>query len=90
MEENLNNNDEELFYENVENESNEEFENNSIENENIEETTTANTVVPDNSVIDNLQQIHTDLGVLISFICVGFVIVLCHYAYKFFNMFFVI
>lgn len=36
----------------------------------------------------DLQQIHTDLQVICSFIVVFLIIILCHYVYKFFNIFF--
>ena len=81
----------------MDSENNESFNNSSISgdssnieaNNMVEENTTASTVY-ENTVVDNLQLIHEDLGVLTSFIIFFVLVLLCHYAYKFFNMFFVI
>ena len=67
------------------------MEENYVENsENFTEENTTSTIVVDNSINDNLQFIHNDLGILTSFIVFFVIILLCHYAYKFFNMFFII
>ena len=81
----------------MDSENNESFNNSSIsgdssyieENNLVEENTTCFTVY-ENTVVDNLQLIHDDLGVMTSFIIFFVLVLLCHYAYKFFNMFFVI
>lgn len=60
---------------------------NSTNNENIVENQTTEVVVSlDES--QQLQQIHEDLGFVCSFIIFFVIVVLCKYAYKFFDMFF--
>ena len=63
--------------------------NETSENTVVEENTTT-TIIYDNSVVENLQTIHNDLGALTSFIIFFVIVLICHYVYKFFNMFFVI
>ncbi len=77
---------------------NEENNTNSIDSINNTENTTENTFSNEvtNSYIEQqenvitLQEIHNDLGIITSFIIFFVLVVLLKYAYKFFNMFFVI
>ena len=76
------------------NNQNEEFQNiestnsnsNNTTNENITNTTTEVVVSLDES--QQLQQIHEDLGFICSFIIFFVIVLLCKYAYKYFDMFF--
>lgn len=77
---------------------NEENNTNSINSINNTENTTQNTFSNEvtNSYTEQqenvitLQEIHNDLGIITSFIIFFVLVVLLKYAYKFFNMFFVI
>lgn len=77
---------------------NEENNTNSINSINNTENTTENTFSNEvtNSYTEQqenvitLQEIHNDLGIITSFIIFFVLVVLLKYAYKFFNMFFVI
>ena len=76
------------------NNQNEEFQNiestnsnsNNTTNENITNTTTEVVVSLDES--QQLQQIHEDLGFICSCIIFFVIVLLCKYAYKYFDMFF--
>lgn len=56
------------------------------ENEVIENKTTESLVVEDVTISNQLEQIHTDLGIILSFIVFFVLVVLLKYAYKFFDM----
>lgn len=61
---------------------------NSTENTFSNEVTNSYTEQQENVI--TLQEIHNDLGIITSFIVFFVLVVLLKYAYKFFNMFFVI
>lgn len=71
-----------------------ENENNLEENIVVENTTTEenevyeNVVIEDTNEITTLDTIHNDLSFIISFLIFGVIVILCIYAYKFFDMFF--
>ena len=65
-------------------------EENEILNENVVENTIAGTETVDNTLIENIQVIHDDLGLICSFLIFFTLVILLKYVYKFFNMFFVI
>ena len=67
-----------------------ENETNSTENVEINETsnTTANTIQDSVTYTEQLQTIHEDLGIILSFLIIGGIVILCKYAYKWFDMFF--
>lgn len=77
---------------------NEENNTNSINSINNTENTTentfsnevTNTYTEQQENVITLQEIHNDLGIITSFIIFFVLVVLLKYAYKFFNMFFVI
>ena len=77
---------------------NEENNTNSIDSINNTENTTensfsnevTNTYTEQQENVITLQEIHNDLGIITSFIIFFVLVVLLKYAYKFFNMFFVI
>lgn len=52
------------------------------------ETTQNIIVVADTTTTEQLQQIHTDLGLICSFLIIFVLFVLLKYSYKFFDMFF--
>lgn len=58
------------------------------ENEIIENEITENIIVEDASVTEQLNQIHTDLGLILCFIIFFVLVLLLKYAYKFFDMVF--
>ena len=81
----------------MENEANiQEIENEYAEYENTENQEQINETIEENIVVDNtiniqsekLEQIHQDLGIICSFLIAFVLVILLHYAYKFFNMFF--
>ena len=61
---------------------------NDTNNENSVEQNTTSEVIVSLDESTQLQQIHEDLGFICSFIIFFVIVLLCHYAYKFFDMFF--
>ena len=54
----------------------------------MENETTENIVIVDTTTTEQLQQIHTDLGLICSFLIIFVLFILLKYSYKFFDMFF--
>ena len=66
---------------------------NTYENSTYDENTTqenTNTYIAQNENVVTIETIHNDLGAIIGFMVFAVVIVIAHYSYKFFNMFFTI
>lgn len=61
---------------------------NSTDIQNTVETNTTTEIVVNLDESEQLQQIHEDLGFICSFIIFFVIVLLCKYAYKFFDMFF--
>lgn len=78
---------------NNENEEFQNLENTNSNSNNTNETNTTNSTTTTEVVVsldesEQLQLIHEDLGFICSFIIFFVIVLLCRYAYKFFDMFF--